>query len=112
WRNWVSFIADDEDYQTHLTDADALANKVKVNHPEYNIDKIYSDAYLQYSSPGGQRYYDVNTAIDQRIAKGCLVINYTGHGGEGGLGHERYLEIGQIQSYTNKCNMPLFITAT
>lgn len=112
WRNWVSFIADDEDYQTHLTDADALANKVKVNHPEYNIDKIYSDAYLQYSSPGGQRYYDVSTGIDQRIAKGCLVLNYTGHGGEVGLGHERYLEIGQIQSYTNKCNMPLFITAT
>lgn len=112
WRNWVAFIADDEDYQTHLTDADALATKIKTNHPEFNIDKIYSDAFIQYSTPGGQRYYDVSTGIDQRINKGCLVLNYTGHGGEVGLGHERYLEIGQIQSYTNKCNMPLFITAT
>lgn len=112
WRNWVAFIADDEDYQTHLTDADALATKIKTNHPEFNIDKIYSDAFIQYSTPGGQRYYDVSTGIDQRISKGCLVLNYTGHGGEVGLGHERYLEIGQIQSYTNKCNMPLFITAT
>lgn len=112
WRNWVTFIADDEDYQTHLSDADNLAAKVKNNHLEYNIDKIYSDAYLQYSTPGGQRYYDVNTAIDHRVDKGCLVMNYTGHGGEVGLGHERYIEISQIQGYTNKNNMPLFITAT
>lgn len=112
WRNWVTFIADDEDYQTHLGDADIIATKVKTNHPEYNIDKIYSDAYIQYSTPGGQRYYDASNAIDHRFDKGCLIMNYTGHGGEVGLGHERYLEIGQIQSYTNKNNMPLLVTAT
>lgn len=112
WRNWVAFIADDEDYQTHLSDADYIANKVKTNHPEYNIDKIYSDAYIQYTTPGGQRYYEASKAIDHRVDIGCLVMNYTGHGGEVGLGHERFLEIGQIQSYTNKNNMPLFVTAT
>lgn len=112
WRNWVTFIADDEDYQTHLSDADNISNKIKLGHPEYNIDKIYSDAYLQYSTPGGQRYYDVNTAIDNRVDKGCLIMNYTGHGGEVGLGHERFLEISQIQGYTNIHNMPLFVTAT
>ena len=112
WRNWVTFIADDEDAQQHLSDADNLAVKLRNNHPEYNIDKIYSDAYIQYSTPGGQRYYDVNNAIDQRVNKGTLVMNYTGHGGEVGLGHERFLEISQIQSYNNKNNMPLFITAT
>ena len=112
WRNWVAFIADDEDYQTHLSDADVIATKLATGHPEYNIDKIYSDAYLQHTTPGGQRYYDASNAIDQRVDKGCLVMNYTGHGGEVGLGHERFLEISQIQSYTNKNNMPLFVTAT
>jgi len=112
WRNWVSFIADDEDNQTHMSDADKLAVKIKNNHPEYNIDKIYSDAYLQQSTPGGQRYPDVSTGINNRVEKGTLVLNYTGHGGEVGLGHERFIEISQIQSWNNKNNLPLFITAT
>jgi hypothetical protein len=112
WRNWVTFIADDEDNQTHMNDANILSNKIKTKHPEYNIDKIFADAFLQYSTPGGNRYYDVSSGIDHRVQKGTLVLNYTGHGGEVGLGHERYLEISQIQSYDNINNMPLFITAT
>jgi hypothetical protein len=112
WRNWVGFIADDEDNQTHLSDADQLAGKVKTKHPEYNIDKIYSDAFLQQSTPGGQRYPDVSSAIDHRVERGALVLNYTGHGGEVGLGHERYIEISQIQSWSNKNNLSLFVTAT
>lgn len=112
WRNWLAFIADDEDGAQHMSDADYFTSMIKTNHPEYNIDKIYADAYVQYTTPGGQRYYDVSTALDHRVDKGCLVMNYTGHGGEVGLGHERYLEISQIQSYNNLNNMPLFVTAT
>lgn len=112
WRNWIAFIGDDEDNQTHMNDADQMAKKVKTNHPELNIDKFYADAFQQYSTPGGNRYPDVSSGIDRRFERGALTINYTGHGGEVGLGHERYLEISQIQSYANKNNMPLFITAT
>lgn len=115
WRNWVCFIADDEDNWAHMSavdGADALANAIKTNHPEYNIDKLYADAFLQYSTPGGQRYPDVSSGIDHRFEKGTLILNYTGHGGEVGLGHERYLEISQIQGYKNINNMPLFVTAT
>ncbi len=112
WRTWVCFIADDEDYQTHMNDADNLAKKVKTAHPEINIDKIYADSYIQYTTPGGDRYPDANSAIDHRVDKGSLILNYTGHGGEVGLGHERYLENSQIQAYKNINNMPLFITAT
>lgn len=112
WRNWVCFMADDEDAQIHMQDADQLANKVKSNYPTYNIDKIYADAYIQYSTPGGQRYPDVNENLDRRVEKGALLLNYTGHGGEVGLGHERYLENSQIDGYNNICNLPLFVTAT
>lgn len=112
WRNWVAFVADDEDNQTHMSDADQLANKVKTSHPEYNIDKIYADAFLQLSTPGGQRYPDVSSGIDHRVEKGTLVLNYTGHGGEVGLGHERFIEIAQIQGWNNKNNLALFVTAT
>lgn len=112
WRNWVAFIGDDEDNQTHMNDADQLANKVKTKHPEINIDKLYADAFIQYTTPGGDRYPDVSSGINRRFERGSLIVNYTGHGGEVGLGHERYLEISQIQSFKNKNNMPLLITAT
>ncbi|HWY10242.1 MAG TPA: type IX secretion system sortase PorU, partial [Bacteroidia bacterium] len=115
WRNWICFIADDGDNQAHMsaTDgADALAIKVKGNHPEYNIDKLYADAFLRYSTPGGYRYPDVSSGIDHRFEKGTLILNYTGHGGEVGLSHNRFLEISQIEGYKNINNMPLFVTAT
>jgi hypothetical protein len=43
---------------------------------------------------------------------GGLVVNYTGHGGEGGWAHESVLDIPTINSWTNWNRLPLFITAT
>jgi hypothetical protein len=112
WRNVLCFIADDEDGDLHLRDADTLASRAGRTYKNFNIDKIYLDAYRQESTPGGQRYPDVVDAINRRVDKGCLIMNYTGHGGEVGLGHERIVEVAQINSWKNKNNMPLFFTAT
>ncbi len=112
WRNTLCFIGDDEDFNTHMTQADALAKSVEQKRPGFIIAKIYLDAYQQVITSSGQRYPDVNEAINQRINKGALIINYTGHGGENGLAHERILEINDIMSWDNKDKYPLFITAT
>ena len=112
WRNTICFVGDDEDYNTHLTQANDLATKVDTAYNSYNVDKIYLDAYQQESTPGGQRYPGVVEAINKRIEKGCLVFNYTGHGGEVGLAQERILETSQINKWNNINNLPLFFTAT
>ncbi|CAN5430033.1 type IX secretion system sortase PorU [soil metagenome] len=112
WKNWLTFIGDDEDSDIHMSQADQLATYVDTTYDNYNIDKIYLDAYQQQQTPGGERYPDVNNAFDKRVDMGSLIINYTGHGGEVGLAHERILEVSQINSWTNICNMPLFVTAT
>ncbi|MFH1320169.1 MAG: type IX secretion system sortase PorU [Bacteroidota bacterium] len=112
WRNIVCFVADDEDTNTHIKDADLLANYVDNNYNDFNIDKIYIDAYQQQSTPGGQRYPDAAEAINKRVEKGALIINYTGHGGETGWAHERILEVNDINNWNNLDNMPLFMTAT
>jgi len=112
WKNTVCFVADDEDGNVYLTDTEALTNKLKNNYPIINIDKIYLDAYPQVFNSGGQRYPDVNKAINQRVEKGALIMNYIGHGGELGWAHERVLEISDIYSWNNTYNMPLFFTAT
>lgn len=112
WKNWITFIGDDEDSDIHMSQADQLATFVDTTYDNYNIDKIYLDAYQQQQTPGGERYPDVNNAIDKRVDMGSLIMNYTGHGGEVGLAHERILEVSQINGWTNICNMPLFVTAT
>ncbi|HXH20004.1 MAG TPA: type IX secretion system sortase PorU, partial [Chitinophagales bacterium] len=112
WRNILTFIGDDEDGSIHMSQADDLAEYFEVNHPEYNIDKIYLDAYQQQSTPGGSRYPDVNEAIGRRIFSGTLIMNYTGHGGVNGWAHERILDVSGINSWNNFDKLPLFITAT
>lgn len=112
WRNIICFVGDDEDNDIHMSQADQLANFVDTAYDNYNVDKIYFDAYQQVATPGGDRYPDVVDAINKRIEKGCLIFNYTGHGGEVGLGHERVIEVSQINSWSNTCKLPLMFTAT
>jgi len=112
WRNAICFIGDDEDYNTHMRQADELATYLETNYPNFTVGKIYLDAYNQISTPSGPRYPDVNEAINQRIEKGALIMNYTGHGGSQGLAHERIIRVDDITSWENAGKLPLFMTAT
>jgi hypothetical protein len=114
WRNMVTFVADDQNEGGNLfvEDSEDLAKIIDTTYKNYNTDKIYSDAYTMLSTPGGARYPEVNEAINKRVEKGSLLINYVGHGGELGWGHERILEVADINNWRNFNNMPVFVTAT
>jgi len=112
WRNWIGFVGDDEDGSLHETQAESLASNIDNKYNSYNVDKIHLDAYVQVSTPGGQRYPDAAEAFSKRVEKGALIVNYTGHGGEVGLAHERVLENSTINNWSNINNLPLFFTAT
>ena len=112
WKNMVTVIGDDENNNTHLETAMALCDSVEKNYPKYNLEKIFLDAYTQISNSGGQRYPDVENAINERMRKGTLLITYVGHGGEVGWAHERVLRVSDITGWQNKFNMPVMFTAT
>jgi hypothetical protein len=117
WRNWVMFVSDDQEGDgfegtVHMTQSDGLATSVENEHPMYNINKVYLDAYTQYSTPGGERYPDAQNELRERVEKGLLLVNYTGHGGEVGWAHERLLDVSTILGWTNLERLPLFMTAT
>ena len=112
WRNQICFIGDDEDSNIHMRQAEELATYVKENYPAYNINKIYLDAYPQEDLATGPRYPDVTRAINDQMNRGALIINYTGHGGPGGLAHEKILTTNDINSWSNRNMLPLFMTAT
>lgn len=112
WRNKIFLVADDEDNNIHLDQAEELGMIIDSVAPGFNIDKIYLDAYLQQSSPNGARYPDVSKAIDKAVQDGAFIINYTGHGGETGWAHEKVVDMSMITSWDNHDMLPAFVTAT
>ena len=117
WRNTILFTSDDQSGDNfegtiHMSHSEALASKVELIKPCLNISKVFMDAYVQVSTPGGQRYPEAQEALRARVQKGALVVNYVGHGGEVGWAHERLLDNQTILDWTNFDRLPLFVTAT
>lgn len=110
WRNMMAFVADDENYNDFITNADAFTKIIETANPNINFDKIYLDAYQQVSNAGGQRYPEANTAINQRMDRGCLFFTYIGHSGKDGWAAERILENSDINKWKNKYNLPVMLT--
>jgi hypothetical protein len=112
WRNVLCMVADDEDANLHMMDAENLTVAAKEAAPPLTAEKIYLDAFRQVTTATGNSYPDAEKAINNRIAAGCLILNYVGHGNESGLAHERVVRTDDINSWKNKNMLPLFITAT
>jgi len=111
WRNNITFIGDDEDNNLHVDDSEKLASMVNLKNTEYSTSKIYFDAYPQVLTPD-ERYPEVTDAIRRSVQTGDLIVNYVGHASEDGLASERVLTIKDIDNWTNKDRLPLFVTAT
>jgi hypothetical protein len=47
-------VADDEDGNSHISDAEGLSAVLRDSVPEFNINKIYLDAFRQVTSSNGQ----------------------------------------------------------
>jgi hypothetical protein len=112
WRNHLTFIADDEDQNLHLQDAEIIAANVAVTAPVPDIQKIYLDAYRQESGSGGSSYPLANQAINNQVYNGTLIWNFTGHGGPRRLAEETILDQDIVNNWNNAERLPLFITAT
>ncbi len=112
WRNDIAFVADDEDNNLHFRDADGIAELVREEHNEFNINKLFADSYRQISTPGGEKYPDLTEELNKVMFQGALVVNYLGHGGSKGWAQERFLDLNDIEGWSNISNLPLLVTAT
>ena len=112
WRNVIALVADDEDLNNHMQNSRTISSQIESYTKVFNIERIFTDAFQQVATPGGDRYPDVNKAIDRRVRNGAFIINYIGHGGETGWAQERILDIPTILEWDNTFQMPIFMTAT
>lgn len=115
WRNNIYFVADDGDGTDgvrHSKDADKLSVKVDTTYSNFNIRKIYVDAFKQNIQPSFEEAPDVNEAIRNAVKNGALLINFTGHGNENQWTRENILNISSINQWDNIFKLPLLVTAT
>ncbi|MDX1286196.1 MAG: type IX secretion system sortase PorU, partial [Draconibacterium sp.] len=112
WRNTLCFIGDDGDNGLHMRQSEELADIVNKNNKEFITDKIFFDAFVEEVTSAGERYPDVNAAINERVKDGVLVLNYVGHANDRFLAHEHVLDVSDINSWSNSDILPIFVTAT
>ncbi len=113
WIQTLTFVGDDEDGNDHVGPSEGMTTVIRNQYPEYNINKIWLDAYEQVSFGSGNKYPKVNEEINKALnSRGTLIFNYVGHGGENGMAHERVVTRPEISSWTNKDKLSFYITAS
>ena len=112
WRNQLVFVADDGDGAQHLDDANDLAEIIQPQYPDYNMNKVYLDAFEQMSTPSGQTSPNCINKLNQKIEKGALIVNFTGHGNETKWTEENLITNASIKRYKNFDKLPLVVAAT
>lgn len=113
WRNVITLLCDDAEGNQFFEHSEAFARQIRTTGgANMVVDKIYLDAYNQEDTPSGQVAPEVNNALNNRMDKGTLVLNYMGHGGEVQLSTERILQRADVNSWRNGPRYPLMITGT
>ena len=117
WRNYVCLLADDADPSCSpdtcfASDSEITARLIRDRYPNFNLDRIYADSYPQQSGADGSYYPDVNNALQQRLNYGCLLLNYIGHGSSSYIGTERFMQLTDIDKYSNHDRLAFFVTST
>ncbi|MDO4160026.1 MAG: type IX secretion system sortase PorU [Prevotellaceae bacterium] len=111
WQNIMMFMGDDGNSNRHMTDANQMATLVESINPAFYTKRVMWDAYTRVSSSTGNTYPDVTKVIKQQQNSGALIMNYSGHGSETQISHEKVLSITDFAEFTNT-NQPLWITAS
>jgi len=114
WKSQLCYVGDDSakgENGVHAYQADSIARMIERSNPEFQIHKLYLDAYIQQKTATGTAYPEVSEKLQNLIKKGILILNYTGHGGTTGWAHEQIITKQKIMDMRNE-NLALWITAT
>jgi hypothetical protein len=111
WQSFIGLLADDGDGSLHAMQTEMIAEYIDENHPQYTVEKMYSDAFPRVATVDGHRYPAVERQLNNLLNSGCLLVNYIGHGNTSGLAVERIVNITAIEQWRNRL-YPIFVAAT
>ena len=114
WQNTILLLGDDGDTtmpNQHMKDEDAIAAIFDKEYRSYVVKRIYWDDYPIEVSATGKRYPAATQEIYNSLAKGALVVNYSGHGSSNLLSHEMVWKASDMAALKSP-RVPLWVTAS
>ena len=111
WKNQILFLADDGEHGTHTETAEGSAERLRVNNPNFVVNKIYLDAYPQEVNASGESYPLARNRVHNLLRSGVLFFDYSGHGGSNSVTNESILNQKDIESMSNR-NLAFWLFAT
>ena len=113
WKNRFVYIADDDNDANlcYTWQSDTLAKRIEKSHKEFQVTRLFTDAFSKTVTSNGASYPEVHYKIMQYFSEGTLFFDYTGHGSTEGLAAEKFFDRTDITNLYNK-KYPFFYTAT
>ncbi len=111
WSNRVLVLGDDGDNNTHMDDADKVAQVYQNVSPATDVRKVYWDAFNMEVTASYNSYPSVRKLLLEQLTDGALIVNYSGHGSTEVLSHELVLDKQDMKSLSTK-RLPFWITAS
>lgn len=111
WQNSICLMADDGDANLHMTDAESVESTNAELLSNFNVRKIYWDAYERTSTATGYTYPQARSELLSCLTEsGALIMNYTGHGSPSQLSIEKVLTTSDFEYTTSR--LPLWVMAS
>lgn len=114
WRNNVLVIADDDDNNSHLNQAEWSIERMASATPgeNYAYERLYLDSFELKMTGTGMEYPEATSRLLRKWEKeGVALINYIGHANPKEWGHEKLLRWTQMNAMTNQ-QLPVLYAAT
>ncbi|HTO15281.1 MAG TPA: type IX secretion system sortase PorU [Edaphocola sp.] len=113
WKNNATFITDDyEPFMGFLKSAEIMSDELENANQTFLCNKLYSDAAPRVATAGGVKFPSITRGINNQILNGTFLMDYIGHGSPERWAVEEILYKGDVDQWTNKNKLPIFITAT
>lgn len=110
WRNKVVVLGDDGDNNTHMKDANSVAESIAATAPDVDVHKVMWDNYQRRNEGLYFSYPEVRAIVSKHVEEGAMMINYTGHGATYLMSHERVITLDDINTWKSN-RMPLWFVA-
>lgn len=111
WCNRILILGDDGDNNTHMQDADNVADIYQSVNPAVDVRKIYWDVYQMEVTASYNGYPLVRKQLLKELEDGALIVNYSGHGSTEVLSHELVMNKTDMRQLKSR-HLPFWITAS
>ncbi len=113
WKTQMVFMADDDDHNLHTRCIEDAAEKVRVHCPDFQVNKLYFNAYAQEVNASGESYPLVEMRLNNLLQSGVLLFDYCGHSGYNNASSEGIISSAKIRDMQNdNCGFWMFASCS